>query len=45
MEAFLLWQEEEWSMEKLKSLNGYQKGLLIFMTVMALVFAIVYPQI
>ena len=30
-------------MEKIKSLNGYQKGLLIFMTVMTLIFAIIYP--
>ena len=29
-------------MEKLKSLNIYQKGVLIFMTVLALVFAVVY---
>ena len=31
-------------MEKFKSLNGYQKGVLIFMIAMALVFAIVYPK-
>ena len=30
-------------MEKIKSLNGYQKGLLIFMTAMTLIFAIIYP--
>lgn len=29
-------------MEKLKSLNIYQKGVLIFMTVLALVFTVVY---
>ena len=30
-------------MEKIKSLNGYQKGILIFMIVMALIFAVIYP--
>ena len=30
-------------MERIKSLNGYQKGLLIFMIVMTLLFAIIYP--
>lgn len=30
-------------MEKIKGLNGYQKGLLIFMAVMTLIFAIIYP--
>lgn len=31
-------------MEKLKELNHYQKGVLIFMIVMALVFAVIYPM-
>lgn len=31
-------------MEKIKSLNGYQKGILIFMVVMALIFAVIYPK-
>ncbi len=31
-------------MEKIKSLNCYQKGVLIFMITMALVFAVVYPM-
>ena len=31
-------------MEKIKSLNGYQKGILIFMIVMALIFAVIYPM-
>lgn len=31
-------------MEKLKSLNRYQKGVLIFLIAMALVFAVVYPM-
>lgn len=31
-------------MEKIKSLNSYQKGILIFMIAMVLVFAIVYPK-
>lgn len=31
-------------MEKLKDLNLYQKGILIFMFVMALVFAVIYPR-
>ena len=31
-------------MEKIKSLNRYQKGVLIFMIAMALVFAVVYPM-
>ncbi len=30
-------------MERIKSLNCYQKGILIFMIAMALVFAVVYP--
>ena len=31
-------------MERIKSLNNYQKGVLIFMTVMTLIFAVVYPM-
>lgn len=31
-------------MQKIKSLNSYQKGVLIFMITMALVFAVVYPM-
>ena len=31
-------------MEKIKSLNCYQKGVLIFMITMALVFAVIYPM-
>ena len=31
-------------MERIKGLNLYQKGLLIFMTVITLIFAIVYPM-
>lgn len=31
------------TMERIKSLNRYQKGILIFMIAMALVFAVVYP--
>lgn len=31
-------------MERIKGLNRYQKGLLIFMTVMTLVFAVIYPR-
>ena len=31
-------------MEKIKSLNGYQKGILIFMIAMALIFAVIYPK-
>ena len=31
-------------MEKLKELNRYQKGVLIVMIVMALVFAVIYPK-
>ena len=31
-------------MEKIKSLNNYQKGILIVMIVMALVFAVIYPK-
>ena len=31
-------------MEKIKSLNRYQKSVLIFMIAMALVFAVVYPM-
>ena len=30
-------------MERIKNLNRYQKGVLIFMTVMTLVFAVIYP--
>lgn len=30
-------------MKKIKSLNRYQKGILIFMIVMALIFAVIYP--
>ena len=30
-------------MERIKDLNRYQKGLLIFMIVMTLLFAIIYP--
>ena len=30
-------------MERIKSLNGYQKGLLLFMLVTAVVFAVIYP--
>ena len=32
------------TMEKIKSLNRYQKGVLIFMIAMALVFAVIYPM-
>ena len=32
-------------MGKIKSLNGYQKGILIFMIAMALIFAVIYPKI
>lgn len=32
-------------MEKIKSLDRYQKGVLIFMIAMALVFSVVYPMI
>ena len=31
-------------MERIKSLNRYQKGVLIFMLTLALVFAVVYPM-
>lgn len=31
-------------MERIKGLNRYQKGLLIFMVVMTLVFAVIYPR-
>ena len=31
-------------MEKIKSLNRYQKGVLIFMIAMALVFSVIYPM-
>jgi len=31
-------------MERIRSLNGYQKGILIFMAVMALIFAVIYPM-
>jgi len=31
-------------MEKIRSLNSYQKGILIFMTAMSLVFAVIYPK-
>ena len=32
-------------MEKIKSLNRYQKGVLIFMIAMALVFALIYASL
>lgn len=31
-------------MEKIKSLNSYQKGVLLFMIAMALIFAVIYPK-
>ena len=31
-------------MEKIRSLNGYQKGILIFMIAMSLIFAVIYPK-
>lgn len=31
-------------MEKIKSLNGYQKAILIVMLAMALIFAVIYPK-
>lgn len=31
-------------MKRIKDLNRYQKGVLIFMTVMTLIFAVVYPM-
>ena len=31
-------------MERIKNLNGYQKGLLIFMIAMSLIFAVIYPK-
>ena len=31
-------------MERIKNLNGYQKGLLLFMIVMTLIFAVIYPK-
>lgn len=31
-------------MGRIKSLNGYQKGVLLFMLAMVLVFAVIYPQ-
>ena len=31
-------------MERIKDLNRYQKGLLIFMIIMTLVFAVIYPR-
>ena len=31
-------------MEKIKSLNRYQKGVLIFMIAMALVFSVIYRK-
>lgn len=31
-------------MEKIRRLNGYQKGILIFMLAMILVFAVIYPK-
>jgi len=31
-------------MEKVRSLNLYQKGILILMTAMALIFAVIYPK-
>lgn len=30
-------------MERIKALNGYQKGLLVFMAAMMLLFSIIYP--
>ena len=30
-------------MEKIKSLNSYQKGILIFMIAMTLFFSVIYP--
>jgi len=32
-------------MERIKSLNRYQKGILIFMIAMSLIFAVIYPGI
>jgi hypothetical protein len=32
-------------MKKIKSLNHFQKGVLIFMITMTLVFAVVYPEV
>lgn len=31
-------------MERIKELNRYQKGVLIVMILMALVFAVIYPK-
>ena len=31
-------------MEKIRSLNNYQKGILIVMMIMALIFAVIYPK-
>lgn len=31
-------------MERIKNLNSYQKGILIFMIAMALLFAVIYPK-
>jgi hypothetical protein len=31
-------------MERIKNLNGYQKGILIFMIAMSLIFAVIYPR-
>lgn len=31
-------------MERIKSLNSYQKGVLMFMIAMALIFAVIYPK-
>lgn len=31
-------------MERIKNLNSYQKGILIFMIAMSLVFAVIYPK-
>lgn len=31
-------------MEKIRSLNGYQKGILIVMLAMTLIFAVIYPR-
>ena len=31
-------------MDKIKSLNNYQKGILVFMIAMALIFAVIYPK-
>ena len=31
-------------MERIKNLNKYQKGVLIFMAIMALIFAVIYSK-